>query len=172
MFKDFLETLPPDQLVKLGAKKGSQFVVIDTAQNIKNNLDVVNDVFLDIVKKTAATSKKNLNIALQKWPTPADYMRDHHKTHLKGKMNPTIDGYDTMLKLWFKSVTRAFVRSDAWDDHLENYIHIGEREVVDSYDAIDLDEPSLIVLLEGYEVGNLWMPSEVINGVDEEDENE
>ena len=163
-----LKELDGDQLIKLGAKNGSAFCYIGTADELLRSMKAVDEVFRACIEGAVASSKKYLKGQLANAPTLASYATEHHKTHLNGKMRLSMDGYDNYVAQWFKSVTTAFIRVDTWQDRLDKYKPINRRRVIETYNSVEYDEPSLIILIEGYEVGKLWMPSEVKNGTEEE----
>ena len=127
-----------DTPIKLGAEEGSGFFYCGTIRDLMNKLEDYNDILYN------------------------------HEEHLINRCYERIcqmqNGYipDGVSKeMWQNELERRQRRLEWLQDAHLHYIHLGDREVIQDYNATGFDEGSIIVIIEGYENGAYWTLDEV-----------
>lgn len=148
----FLERLSPEELVYLGTNKGSNFIVVDTAENIIKDIDIINDVMLEELNR-----HYNRNIhELSKLPRATVEIQEklEASTH-----SDDIDKWTKKFDLYIDKIVTAYNGRNNYAVTLRTWIPYKEREVVESYPHTAY-EHGTVVLVKGKENGKYWSKQE------------
>ena len=150
--KSFLEDLNKDQMVYLGTKDGSSWVSIETAGTILENLDKLNDLLYRQVTRSNRDARK----LCKEFPVQiARLLSKIEKTTDKEELDKL--KYD--LASYEKRFVLAYERREKTGKALSNWKEVKDRKVVDTYDHT-VYVPGISVLIEGFELGELWFKDE------------
>lgn len=170
---EVLKKMDKDQLVKLGAKGGSGFIAIMTAGAMLERMDEINETCYEQMLKRYYAAQKRLNDALDKPATYNAYVKDvvtkAQKDNRKD-ISVSADGYDRFVAGWTKGIMTAYRMYYTAKEHLDGFVEVKKRKVREKYPSMEYDEPSMILLMDGSELGKLWMPSEVGKDVEDDDD--
>lgn len=148
----FIETLDPKTIVYIGADAGSNWLAIDTAENLIDDLGFINTIVRDNVvdsyHKTRQTMKKlpktivdmELKIDEENHPWDAKELREK-------------------IEHCYKSFAYQYGRAEKLKEYINNWIDLGLRKVVKVYDHT-VKPIGVCVTIEGTETGQFWMKNE------------
>ena len=150
--KSFLEDLNEDQVVYLGTKDGSSWVSIETAGTTLEKLDRLNDLLYNQVRRSNRDARK----LCKELPVQiARLLSKIEKTTNKEKLDKL--KYD--LASYEKRFVLAYERREKTGKALLNWKAVKDRKVVDTYNH-KVYVPGISVLIEGFELGELWFKDE------------
>ena len=150
--KSFLEDLNEDQMVYLGTKDGSSWILIDTAEKILDGLDELNDLLHEQIVRSNREAKKSckeLPVLIVQTLSKIEKTKDKEKREqLK---------YD--LHSFESKYVAVYARREKTSKALQKWKVVKDRDVVETYDHT-VHTPGISILIEGFENGTLWFKDE------------
>lgn len=158
-----LKQLNPKEMIYLGCNRGSNWIIIDRAENLIKNIDNLNDnLYNDAVRK-----RNNYNAIIYRSPfTILDLRKEleEHKLIISKMVNKDVDDKDVnAIENKILSTERSFASAVKCRDNLNTIIEkwkpIKNREVFDIYD-VDSDIKGKAIKFDGRIDGAFWFDSE------------
>ena len=137
---EFLKQYDVDHLIKLGSVDGSGFFYCGTTDDILAHLAAYDCLLYGREVHLIRRCIERINQMEAAGPQSED---------------------PNSVETWEHEVQRRKERLAWLRNNHEHYIHLGDREVVEFYDATGYDEGSVIVIISGYENGAYWTLDEV-----------
>lgn len=150
--KSYLETLDENEMIYLGTKNGSSFIVIEPVHTIIEKMDQINDIVHDRIVSGLNNAQRvldtypNLIIELQ---NKIDSEQDHKKRkELKAKLEMAEAKFATAF-----GSRKRYRGAVSWKKKF------GDRIVKDVYEH-ETDIPGTTIIVEGFDNGTLWFKDE------------
>lgn len=139
-FGEFVETLPPDKMIKLGAIDGSGFFYCGSAGDILANMESYNEMLLRRMKKIMRKCENRISqleniLAIIEDPKIREY-NEHELIRRKNRLKDL-------------------------NNLLETFTDLSEREIIEHYPSIEFDGEAVIIIVKGCEYGSYWSLDEV-----------
>lgn len=151
-FIDFLKGLDSNELVYVGTKDGSNWIVIETAQTVIENMDKLEHILHCQVHDTYAKAQDKLDTIPY---SIVDVRKEIGECDSDEKMKE--------LKVKLANLERAFVASymtrEKYKKALDTWIKLDDRPVLNTYEH-KTDHPGTSIILSGIERGTLWFKGE------------
>lgn len=152
-FIEFLKEQDSNEVIYLGTKDGSGWIVIDTAETIINNMKKIEK----IVRSRIVTKNKKAQDILDTFPSLIVKVQDELKESIMDKEE--IKKLENKLWGLESRYNSAFCTREKLSKTLKSWKTIGNRIVEESYDH-ETDVIGKCVLLEGFDNGTLWFKGE------------
>ena len=152
-FIEFLKEQDSNEVIYLGTKDGSGWIVIDTAETIINNMKKIEK----IVRSRIVTKNKKAQNILDTFPSLIVKVQDELKESITDKEE--IKKLENKLWRLESKYNSAFGTRKKLSKTLKSWKTIGNRIVEESYDH-ETDVIGKCVLLEGFDDGTLWFKGE------------
>ena len=150
---DFLKNMKPDEMIYLGMKDGSNFIAIDTAENLINGeLKKLESSLRNSVEKTLAKSETSLNSIPKKIVETQEDIVRCRKVESKNDLKVKLETLQKRFVMAYNCRTRC-------KSMLKKWKKLPNRLVIDSYHRT-VDIPGIVVLVEGVECGTMWFKSD------------
>jgi hypothetical protein len=180
-FIEELKELPPDMMVYVGMKEGSNWIAIETAATLIKKMKKLDSLTKEITEKELFTNTDRIKALWgsifpryeKRLPKLAEdvtklqglsveifaggYHEKKAKIEEKQKELETAKGYYGYLK---KEMGDRISNVVSLQEYLKDYVPIDKRKVIDSY-IITAQPMGKAILLEGREFGNLGMYDEI-----------
>ena len=171
--KVVLKQLKEDGInVKVGAKNGTSFIFCGTASEFIAKSSTLELEYYNKAVNAVVNARKYLNRGIEAYLSPKDYIKTMYEES-GGTDVGTYEHYIETLQRYFKKANNRKQRLTEVEDILENRTALLTRKVVDVYPSIT-EENTLILIIEGNEIGTFWDSEECKNGaeIDEDEEAE
>ena len=152
-----LLALPPDQKIKIGAKGGTSFFYIGTAEDFVDNIWPYTTAAREWNNGNCARAENLLRQALGKDHSPRDYCE---KILLDPLSYPTMQGYQSYVENYFANIATQKKYYERALKSKNCFRPLYEREVLEERKA-DADPGYLILIITGMESGIYWTSDEV-----------
>lgn len=148
----FLETSNPERLIYIGAKNGSNWIIIDTPANIIRDIDSIEKSIYDRVKDLYIRAVRDI----KRIPPCIE--------EVEKKLANTIDEKETKklnktLNYHIHRLNSARNCSEIYEKQLANWKPFVDRQVLDTYTHETRDRGTC-VLIEGIDQGKFWTKNE------------
>ena len=163
--REQLKEIPQELIVKLGMEGGSSFVFIGKAADL--DLDYLNRMCETAINTAYVNSrKKYLDLLGKAKSTNILINVEDQIARCRGKLALKLPrkNSSTAVVKWLESVERAYNIYADCKRHAESYKAVADREVIDIFKGFESGHPT-VIMIEGYEVGKLWMIGEEQYGV-------
>lgn len=155
-FGDVIGSLHSD--IKLGSCDGSAFWYIGPSDAVNDRKMYELDIWANRALRTALQNQKeNLGVLLAHFPTLEGYAASHYK---EDKTFGDLDGYWEEVRYHFTRLEARKKGIKKAKRRCEERKPLEDRTVIDIYPSIDIEEDTLIVIVEGCEKGFAWFESE------------
>lgn len=156
-FEEFLNKQNEDDIIYVGTKNDSGWIVIETAKDLINNMNKVEKLVHRRVKETNKRSKEKLI------KIPGLIVDSYKRIE---ELDPKSDDYNKTVKQINNSIRRlesefasAYTIRNKTNKTLEHWIHMKDRPVIETYEH-ETDIKGICCLLKGDENGTLWFKGE------------
>lgn len=148
-----LEGMNGDELVYIGCKDGTNFIVIDTVDSIINGLTKIDKYLHDRVERYQRKSINNLSTLPFKITEVLERINSGTLSNKElGKAKNVLRNYENK----YASAHQARINCER---QLSWWIPFGDRKVIDTYPHT-VDDPGTTILVEGSFQGDLWWKGE------------
>jgi len=159
--KEFLETLEPEQVVYIGTEGGGGFMFCSPASKFKDDAEKIDKDNIEKLKFLINKAHRVRRIVGDKITFLKKVANDESSTkdgRLKA-INRELPRLEDNIVVLCNSLSKLY----NFEKSLENYIPLGDREVVESYERLQKD--GLVVMVEGVENGSYWFVEEYLSGI-------
>lgn len=155
---DILNEQDPNEIIYLGANKGTNWLVIDKASNIIKNMEELNKTHFDKILYSISTSQNVIDDLPSKI---IGWKKDRCKIkNMKNEENvKKAEKLDEMIYNAEKRYACAVLLRNKQLKVRDSWVHLNERLVVDIYEH-ETDVIGTCVLIKGTEAGNTWFYNE------------
>lgn len=151
-FIELLEEMDKDELVYVGTKDGSNWIVIETVQTVLEKMDKVEKMTHDQVLRTLKRSKTNIHdypYKIVELHEKIDKCKDDKE---RGKLEYKLHDLESRFAATYHTYRKT-------KQLLSKWIKLPDRKIVETY-PIDVENPGTAILLEGSITGSLWFKGE------------
>ena len=150
--KKYLETLDENEMIYLGTKSGSSFIVIEPVHTILEKMDQINDIIHDRIVSGLNNAQRVLD-TYPKLIIELQYKLDiepdkKERKELKSKLETAEGKFATAF-----GSRKKYREAVSWKKNLK------DRMVLDVYEH-ETDIPGTTVIVEGFDNGTLWFKGE------------
>lgn len=154
-FINYLKEVDKNEVLYVGTKNGTSWIIIEPVSTILENLDRLEEIVHGrVVKQNSNAQNLLLDI-------PCQIAQVQHRL-LKDEFENPKDKRKTESKLYEleKNFANAFFMRKQTRERLDKWIKIADREVIDTYIHDGNDVPGTCIILEGSDNGTLWYKGE------------
>lgn len=156
-FINFLKKQEENEIIYLGTKHGSNWIVIDTAKNIIDKIDKLENYLHKQAVKNLSTSKNRMKELPYNITETLDRLKEETEKEKSDvdevkKLKRRLDSYE-------KRYVSAYNTKVKYERALSSWKTVGNRLVVESYKH-ETDIVGTCVLIKGFEDGSLWCKGE------------
>lgn len=164
---ELLQTLDPEQPIKIGAKDGSSFFYIGTPKDMLATFDTSSTRYAEydmVIYKSYERAIKRYEEQVSDSYNAAMKYAQEHGAELTSK------GFKKALRTIFNSDTAKNIlkmenKLAEAEAHQRQTKSMQDRDVVDSFNADKVvDEGTLAIIVEGFEYGRYWTKDEAPKG--------
>lgn len=148
-----LEGMNKDELVYVGCKDGSNWIIIDTVENVINGMKKIDSHLHDDVQKSYRKAMNNLNSLPFKI---VGSLEDINSGRLNEK---ELKRTKKLLAKYENNYFSAHQSRVKCEQLLNYWTPFGDRKVIDTYPHT-VDDPGISILVDGSFPGNLWWKGE------------
>lgn len=151
-FINFLKKQEENEIIYLGTKLGSNWIVIDTAKNIIDKIDKLETYLHKQAVKNLNTSKIRMKELPYNITETLDRLKEKSDVDEVKKLKHRLDSYE-------KRYVSAYNTKVKYERALSSWKAVGNRLVVE-HCKHETDIVGTCVLIEGFEDGSLWFKGE------------
>lgn len=150
-FIDFLGELWENELVYVGTKDGSCWLVIETAKTLIENLEKVDSVVRNKTMETCRRAQDRLDTLPRRIVEIQDELKESDDEKRVRWLKADLESLETRYVYAYNVRDKCLKALKKGP--------IGERKVVEVYEKTAFD-PGTAVIIEGFENGDLWLKGE------------
>lgn len=144
--------------IKIGAQSG--YFYCGTVKNFLNNMDVYDTSIRSFFSRHAIKEKKTYENYLNNPPTLSEFA----ESVLSNGCEFDLRDYEENVLRWFSMVHKRRDMKNEAEEKRDTTKNLSVREVKEHRMANPLVEEDIeVIIIEGYEIGRIWMANEVEN---------
>lgn len=153
-FKETLNEINDNEILYVGTKNGSGWIVIETAGVIIENVEKLEKLLRNKVERINRDSNTRVKNLPYRIVSLRDELENIDPKNVKGKGKIETQLFDLESKF-----VNAFLRRKETSKRLATWKHLNDRAVVETYPH-ETDVLGTCIVLEGSDDGDLWYQGE------------